>query len=122
MKTPRLPEFFTDSAGQRCVRVPLAHSERTALVYAEDFGSLMEAGLSFFWQLNFNKRDGQAYVKARLKGTQPHSIARLILGAGRKQEVRYRDGNRLNLRRDNLTIRKGGTARIDTAAMLVEAA
>ena len=54
---------------------------------------------------------GQAYGYVRSKNGKVKgglsTVARLVLGTGRKQVVHYRDGDRLNLCRSNLYITKG---------------
>lgn len=109
---------FTDESGQHCTRVPLANSALSAVLLADDFDRLMAAGLSSNWGLNLNTKGGQAYVCATVKGANTVTVARLITGARWKQAVRYRNGDRLDLRPENLRIAKGGKAHKDCSAML----
>jgi hypothetical protein len=117
MPIQRVPLYFIDIDGQRCVRIPLASTARIAILYAEDFERLIALGLSPFWMVNMNKPTGQGYVRVAKDGRKL-AIARLILGAGPRHQVAYRDGNRLNLRRENLILRRGGTACFDAVALL----
>lgn len=114
----RSPEYFTDNNGQRCVTVRLANTTLTAALHADDLERLLQAGLSHNWSLHFNKRGGNGYVSAKVPGDNSRLVARLISGAGAGQQVAYRDGNRLNLRGNNLLVTTGGTARVDCAALL----
>ena len=72
---------------------------------------LLAEGYSDQW--NFN-RVGQAYGYVRCKDGKVKgglsTVARLVLGAGKKQVVHYRDGDRLNLCRSNLYITKGNAS------------
>lgn len=121
MKLERLPEPFTDENGQRCVRVPLANSAAEAVTYWETYWDLIGSGVSALWGCNYNRggQHGERYVKARVGG-KPQTIARLILKAGPGEVVHYRDGNRLNLRPDNLYVTAGGFAKVDCAELLAE--
>ena len=72
---------------------------------------LLAEGYSDQW--NFN-RVGQGYGYVRCKNGKVKgglsTVARLVLGTGRKQVVHYRDGDRLNLCRSNLYITKGNAS------------
>lgn len=122
MKLERLPEPFTDENGQRCVRVPLANGAGEAATYWETYWELIGSGVSPLWCSNHNRggQTGDQYVKAKVGG-KPQTIARLILKAGPGEVVQYRDGNRLNLRPDNLYLTVGGFAKVDCAELLAEA-
>ena len=88
--------------------VPLANHSRPARIDAKDFEMLLAEGYSDQW--NFN-RVGQGYGYVRCKDGKIKgglsTVARLVLGAGKKQVVHYRDGDRRNLCRSNLYITKG---------------
>lgn len=113
MTTPlRSLRYFRDAKGNRCAGVPLANTNLEAVVYLDDLHTLAAHGLSLNWKLNSNGRDS-AYVKAALPGRDHRVIARIVAGASFKQQVHYRNGNRLDLRRDNLRVGKGGKAHKD---------
>lgn len=116
------PEHFTDEQGQSCVRVRLSRRDACAELYAEDYAALTASGVSPFWFLCWNKRDGVQYVRASVPGDNKRAVARLITGAGKGEQVTHRDGNRLNLRRDNLQVSRCGTASVDCAALLARLA
>jgi hypothetical protein len=122
MKCERLPEPFADENGQRCVRVPLANAAGEAVTYWETYWELIDSGVSSHWRYNHNRggQRGDRYVKAYV-GSESQTVARLILKAGRGEVVHYRDGNRLNLRPDNLYLTAGGFAKVDCAELLAEA-
>ena len=69
---------------------------------------LLADGYSDHW--NFNRvGEGYGYVRCKdgkIKGGLS-TVARLVLGAGKKQVVHYRDGDRRNLCRSNPFIPKG---------------
>lgn len=102
----------TDTDGAEIVLVPLANLTVKAKVLKEDYERLIALGLSNRWNLNSNN-NGLHYVRVspvNLKGGQTLTellVSRLVAQAGSKQIVRYQDGNRLNLRSDNLITSKG---------------
>lgn len=102
--------FSFDSAGNRLAHVALAGTDLRATLLAEDLERLLAAGLSPHW--SFAGSNGEArYIVVYVCGPQGRkratTIARLIAGAGKGQVVTYADGDRLNLRRDNLLVRSG---------------
>ncbi len=113
----RSPTIFTDPDGTLCVRVPLANSDEFAEAYADDYADLLRKGLTGNWQLNAPNRIGRCRIAGYVQCSAPAEIdgrrytivgvARIIAGAGAGKIVRYRDRNRLNLRRDNLRITRG---------------
>jgi len=105
----REPRYFHE-ADTLMVAVPLANLAETAELRAEDFQMLLAAGVSRTLYLNFSESIG--YVRAHLLGQNTVSVARFVAGARRGEIVHYRDGNRLNLRRENLEL-GCGKARMD---------
>ena len=81
---------------------------------ASDWRSLTVAGWSQHWTCNPNG-SGQAYVRvSRTRATgRLVTVARLIAEAGEGRIVRYLDGDRTNLRRDNLWLDDGKAKRRD---------
>lgn len=105
-----------DNAGRAIVKVPLGrHGERHAVLFEEDFERLCAAGVGTSWFVSRNG-SGQEYVRAFCRGATGDQItvARAILGAGRRSNVRYLTGDRTNLRRWNLELAKGNGRRNDT--------
>lgn len=107
--------FTTDPDGTEIALVPIGKREgRAAEIHAADLQELDRQGVSRCWY--FKTASGRGYVNAHdpdhLGGNR--TIARLITGAGRGQSVKYRDGNRLNLRRSNLCLVESGNARGQT--------
>ena len=107
----RQPVMTLNDHGQPIVLVPLANHSRPARIDAKDFEMLLADGYSDQW--NFN-RVGQGYGYVRCKNGKVKgglsTVARLVLGAGEKKVVHYRDGDRLNLCRSNLYITKGNAS------------
>lgn len=108
------PFRFTDAGGHTLVRVHLCDGT-AAIVDAEDFDRLMSLGFSPRW---FPSGDGQgrSYVcvapppGSALNHSTRVNVARLIAPpASRGVVVKYADGNRLNLRRENLIGRRAET-------------
>jgi hypothetical protein len=103
----RTPKFTTDGDGEAIVLVSLANHREPAKLFASDFEGLMRQGVSGMWTLNSNGY-GSEYVRCPASGKgRLFTVARLIVRPAKGQVIRYRDGNRLNLRRDNLIVRSG---------------
>ena len=107
--------FTTDPDGTEIALVPVGRREgRTAEIRADDLSELERQGVSRFWY--FKTANGNGYVNAHdpdhLGGNR--TIARLLTNAGKGQSVKYRDGNRLNLRRSNFYLVESGNARGQT--------
>jgi len=99
--------------GRQVAFVPLGDG-RFAVVDAVDFDQLVAAGVSANWHIGVDDR-GADHV--RIRSAKPErfpvvSVARLITGAGPRERITFRDGDRLNLRRENLRVspRKPGAA------------
>jgi len=69
-----------------------------------------------FW-LSHGAR-GIGYVTAKLPGYGTQVVARLIAKAGYREQVAYRDGDRLNLHPDNLVLEPCSHARAHSAVVL----
>lgn len=96
--------FSTENA-RGIVKVPLGGKPegRYATLYKEDYQSLAKLGVRFDnWFVN-----GPHLVMFRSPGGYMLSVARMILECDRGQRVSYKDGNGLNLRRDNLRMVTG---------------
>lgn len=106
--TYTLTESVVDAAGDMVERevsyVPLGRSgSKTAVLYKDDLDYLMRLGVGNRWIANPN----QNYVLCF--GNKPGKrimVARLLLNAGPGNRVHYKDGNPLNLRRDNLSLKR----------------
>jgi hypothetical protein len=99
----------TRSAGRAAVRVELTNAPgQQAVVDADDFAALVAQGYSRSWYVN-RSGTGQTYVRlsSRKWLGNNETVARLIVGAGKGQVVKYRDGDPLNLRRRNLVLKRG---------------
>jgi hypothetical protein len=105
----REPVFTTDEDGQRIVRVPLNLPGAVATVAEDDFVRLRANGFTDQWTTWHDGRSGCSYVVLGVTGLRGSIlwVSRLIAEAGRGQRVGFRDGNRLNLRRDNLVVTGG---------------
>lgn len=114
----RAPLHFVAPGGGRCVRVPLARHDASAIVDADDYNRLIAQGVSPHWCVNLDGSKTRRYVRVTIAGDNVRTVARLITGAGRGERVHYRDGNPLNLRGDNLRVTKGGHATVDCAELL----
>lgn len=100
----RQPVLAVDKDGKSIVLVPLANHDQPAKLFLSDFERLMEERCSDQWTLN-TASPGHAYVRGCKRGIgtgRLWTIARLVLNAPYRNSVRYADGDRLNLRRDNL--------------------
>lgn len=100
---PLAVQHSRDDDGRAVVGVPLSNRPGLyAWLYAEDHEIIvLEYGNASMF-VNDNG-DGRLYV--RLRNTDSHRnvmVSRLIVGDPAVSFVRYRDGDRLNLRRSNL--------------------
>lgn len=98
------------SPGEIVVTVPLGkdakHGECT--LDKSDMDKLLAMGISTNWTLN------NGNVTASGKSSNNHVlVARAITGASFGERVRYIDGNKLNLRRDNLELASGKGSKTD---------
>jgi hypothetical protein len=114
----RVPTFTTDESGRALVLVPLPDQQQHVRILREDFFRITRAlRASDQWQENDNGK-GTNYIRVRLPKERPAGIpyledavtprqthaviARLVLKVPSDRIVRYRDGDRLNLVRENL--------------------
>jgi len=111
--TRRRPVQFRQGAdGTNLAFVTLKCGSEVTLL-ADDYQALLRLGVSPNWFLN-KSGSGTAYVRTRISSQlgwgNVAQVARLIAQpAARGVFLRYADGNRLNLRRDNLIFRQGRT-------------
>lgn len=90
--------------------MPLANSTEPAEIFEEDFEAIVRAGGGPNWTFNPAGPE-RRYVRTQMRrGSRDaraghlETVARLVAGAREGQKVKYRDGNRLNLRRTNLQV------------------
>jgi|GEM_PF-3228268 len=105
------PTFTIDSEGRELAHVALANTDQRAVLYAEDYHRILDAGWSRYWShTNTGGRFRQVLVNAAGPQGRPRSltVARLVAEAPKGYRVEYIDGDRCNLRRDNLRLVKGG--------------
>jgi len=105
MKIPPRVKLAADADGRAIAQVELANRPGVyALIDADDLTALQDAGLSPRWHLNSNRAGGEGYVRFFLPGVANSklTVARAVMRAGLGEAVRYRNGNRLDLRRRNL--------------------
>jgi hypothetical protein len=109
MTTKRTPiiEHTQDRDGARIVRVSLANCQATAKLFEVDYEALRAEGITDQWCFNHNGRK-HYYVRAYHSGVRGQliTIARKIAKASCGIRVLYADGDRLNLRADNLRFDK----------------
>lgn len=93
----------TDADGRLMVGVLLSNRPLTTWLDKADFERIAALHPEGRWSLNTNGT-GQAYVRIREPGRNSRNIypARLIAGDFERTGVKYRDGDRLNLRQVNL--------------------
>lgn len=104
------PQFTTDADGNRLAHIALAHTHERATLHAEDYERVLAQGFSPYWAIaSTGGRHRYVLVQARSPSNVGRSltVARLVAQAGKGQRVGYADGDRLNLRRENLVLIKG---------------
>lgn len=102
-----------DQDGAEIALIPLRRRAAPcghATISRVDLAELTRDGVSLNWYLKVARGNGYvcAYDAAHLGGNQ--TIARRLLGAGRYEAVSYRDGDRTNLRRENLYLGRSPAA------------
>ena len=117
------PIYFTDEHGIPCVRMPLAGTDLTAILWQIDYERLKRAGLSNYWTAN-RSGAGNIYVRAKRSGMGLLMVARMVLEGPEgelSQVVRYANGDRLDLRRPNLYVTVNPYASARARDKLIEA-
>lgn len=120
---PRLP---THPSEHRARRVPAAKTTTTKLLpvslgcccktgrsSAPDYNLLRKRGWTARWTAR--KVTGNNTYPSINHGRKILPVARVILDARKDEKVRYRDGDRLNLTRENLSLRAKGGAEINAS-------
>ncbi len=96
-----LIELTEDSRGNPLARVQFAKAQTHAVLYLHDYERVQALTGNASWFLN-SSGNGHRYVRVWHAPTGRNvMVARLVLGIER-ETIRYRDGDSLNLRRDNL--------------------
>jgi hypothetical protein len=87
--------------GRELIKVPLGRTDKHCYVYKEDREFLRRLGLSMNWNVS-----PQGYVTAACSNSSNGYVlvARILMNAGRGQQVKYKDGDALNLRTENLYV------------------
>lgn len=115
-RKPRSVAYAIDTDGAEIVLVHLPCGA-TAKVMAEDYPGLCAAGFpGETWLTNDNAKDHR-YVRVSDADNNTLMVARLLLQPGAGTAVRYRDGDPLNLRRDNLSVGAGRSKRREAEVM-----
>jgi hypothetical protein len=100
---------------KKIVKVSLSNSKSYVKLYEDDFGELMGLGLTPRWRL---AADGTP-IASVLPG-KVMAVARVLLDAT-KEKVRYLNGNKTDLRRENLILdARGGNGRIRARDLLAQ--
>jgi hypothetical protein len=110
------PAFDTDGAA--IINVPLPCG-RIAIVLPASFEWLMIRSITDQWVWNLSRKGGKGYVRCGLTDRYGNLMtpARFIVEAEKNQIVKYRDGNALNLRDDNLYLASGWAKAREVARM-----
>lgn len=102
----RLPTYTRDTDGHPIAVVPLARGG-SATIDAQDLEDLLQRGLTLNWTFNLSGGGDYAYVRAQTPDNLV-SIGRMVTGARPGEAVKYRNGDRRDLRRRNLYVTNGG--------------
>ncbi len=106
LRRGREPTFKLDTDGAAIAVVPTSRPGRPVKMLAEDWHAYLAKGHSPFIFLNSNGK-GLDYARVDWPGPGGNlaMVARLVLGtSGGAACIEYADGDRLNLRRDNLIV------------------
>jgi len=96
----RHPTEATDHDGQRILLVPLANHPKPARIYPEDFQRTLEAGGSPHWFIN------GGIVKTYGGDRNSVAVARLLIQPTEPVYIGTRDRDPLNIRRENIRVRR----------------
>ena len=79
--------------------IKLGRTDKTAKIYKEDYEELLKLGVSTSWH-----HGALGYISCYCKGIPGSrvNIARVLMDAGAQETVRFRDGDKCNLLKDNL--------------------
>lgn len=106
------PLRFTDERGRECLKVPLdRYGRKYATATVQGYRAVQDAGATGAWCLNDNG-SGNSYVRCNAAGTLLMP-ARIIAGAKARSVIRYVNGDPLDLRPENIVLRKGASKRAD---------
>lgn len=95
---------ITDPDGTPVTGVILGNSEDICWIYTEDYERINAmTGKVRSWYVNTNGHNSIKYVRVKHLGNN-FMVSRLVLGHQPRTAIKYRDGNRLNLRRSNLYV------------------
>lgn len=110
---PNVISSWKDDQGRTILRIRLGSGPLAAVVTEDDYDTLAMGDLVEKWYANAAKKGGAPYVRTFLPDGRLVVVARLIAKtpdgwlAGPGQQVTYRNGNRLDLRPENLMIEPG---------------
>ena len=105
-------KHITDHNRQHISIVPLA-DQQDAILYDSDLAFLLfDLGLSPFWKYH----DTMGVTCYLSKWKRYGSVARILIGAMPGTSITFRDGNKLNLRSDNIIVTDKRTGRADSLA------
>ncbi|MFA9479225.1 hypothetical protein ACERK3_13115 [Phycisphaerales bacterium AB-hyl4] len=97
-----------DHDGAKVMKVPLSDGIHEAKLWPQDYRRLAAMNMTTGWCYN---AAGPGHQYVRIADSQQRfgpgelvTAARIIVDAGKGERVKYRDGNRLNLRRENLNV------------------
>ena len=110
MTKQRATTYYTrDARGNQLAHVAVNGTRDRAVLHADDLARILDEGWSPHWSLQNTGCHRYVLVWAHGPKGKPRTltVARLVANAGKGEIVRYADGDRLNLRRDNLLVRKG---------------
>jgi hypothetical protein len=93
------PHHTFDACQQPVVHVPTSDGG-SAIVDANTYERLIQAGIPSHWTVA-SDGDDRFYVRCRHNG-QMQTVSRLIMDASPSILIRYRNGNRRDLRMNNL--------------------
>ena len=123
-RAPRYPIFHAvDTDGTEVVKVMMKRGTFCTL-YASSYEMIKTLYVSMTFQINDNG-NGCAYIRTNNRRgghySQYEQVARLILGSPKGKIVRYIDGDRTNLRLNNLQVETPTKILVNRAALKLNA-
>lgn len=103
MRTNRSIRVGITKDGSQIAQVPIGPSGAESVTMdKQDYDHLIELGVSGNW----SSINGYAVCNSRIGKPRKLLVARVLVDAKAGEIVRYKDGNKRNLRRDNLSVEK----------------
>ncbi len=104
---PHVLSYWLDDQGRIILRIRLGKGPHSTITTADEYDRLTGVDLTRMWYADADKKGGRPYVRTFLPDGRLVTVARLIARAGDGEVVKYRNGDRFDLRPENLHVIDG---------------